>query len=242
MTTYSYTITFDEFDIGLLRDSVKLMLDKRFKESLESDDLGADARYLLCEQSVTAILGRMYDNSVMTSTNNFSDPERPRAPTPPKDAIKKSAEFSECRRYRYSLWRTWDESLPFVLFIGLNPSTADETKDDPTISKCIKFAKEWGYGGMCMVNLFAYRATKPSDMKKADDPVGPQNDAYIRKIASDACVIIAAWGNEGVYKGRSKELSKVIARPLDCLGVNATGEPRHPLFVEGSMLPMPYRK
>ena len=150
MTTYSYTITFNESEIDLLKDSLVLMLDKRFKESLDSDDFGADVGYLLCEKSIQSILDRMYDNPLLTSTNNFSDPERLRAPAPPKGTIKKSATFSECRKYRYSLWRVWDESLPFVLFIGLNPSTADEIEDDPTIRRCINFTKEWGYGGMCM--------------------------------------------------------------------------------------------
>ncbi len=76
--------------------------------------------------------------------------------------MKSDAELSKCRAYRYALWRTWDESKPFAMFVGLNPSTADELEDDPTIRRCINFSKLWGYGGLCMVNLFAYRATDPT--------------------------------------------------------------------------------
>lgn len=76
--------------------------------------------------------------------------------------MKSDAELSKCRTYRYALWRTWDESKPFAMFVGLNPSTADELEDDPTIRRCINFSKLWGYGGLCMVNLFAYRATDPT--------------------------------------------------------------------------------
>ena len=91
--------------------------------------------------------------------------------------MKTDAKLSECRKYRYALWRTWDETKPHVMIIGLNPSTADETKDDPTITRCINFAKSWGYGGVCMANLFAYRATEPTVMKGSTDPVGTENDA-----------------------------------------------------------------
>lgn len=93
--------------------------------------------------------------------------------------IKKGAKFSECRVYRYSLWRLWDLNKPLALFIGLNPSTADETFDDSTIIRCTRFVQDWDYGGFYMGNLFAYVATKPADMKKADDPVGANNEYYL---------------------------------------------------------------
>lgn len=97
--------------------------------------------------------------------------------------MKKTAKLSDCRTYRYELWRTWDESKPYAMFIGLNPSTADETEDDPTIRRCINFAKTWGYGGLCMTNLFAYRATQPEDMKRASDPIGNKNDETLILLA-----------------------------------------------------------
>lgn len=97
-----------------------------------------------------------------------------------------TAKFSPDRKYRYSLWRSWDGLWPtdgYVLFIGLNPSTADETKDDPTIRRCIGYAKAWRFSTFCMGNIFAFRATLPADMKKAQDPVGPENDYYLFNLA-----------------------------------------------------------
>ena len=113
--------------------------------------------------------------------------------------MNKDAKLSDCRKYRYALWRTWDAEKPFVMFIGLNPSTADETEDDPTIRRCINYAKDWGYGGLCMVNLFAFRATEPNDMKNAIDPIGPENDEWLKNLSKDAGVIIGAWGNHGEF-------------------------------------------
>jgi hypothetical protein len=94
--------------------------------------------------------------------------------------MKKDAILSQDRKYRYVLSRIWDESKPMVVIIGLNPSTADEKDDDNTITKCINFAKQWGYGGLYMLNLFAFRATSPSDMFNADSPIGDENDKYIK--------------------------------------------------------------
>ncbi|WP_351189859.1 DUF1643 domain-containing protein [Shewanella sp. TB4-MNA-CIBAN-0142] len=141
----------------------------------------------------------------------------------------KSAELSDCRNYRYSLWRTWDSEKPYVLFIGLNPSTADEVDDDPTIRRCIEFAKKWGYGGLCMANLFAYRATNPSDMKLTQDPIGKNNDIWLLQLATGAGVVVAAWGNNGTFLGRSTAVLKLIDN-LKCLNINKSGEPAHPLY------------
>src|SRR5207249_5914720 len=100
--------------------------------------------------------------------------------------------LSPCRQYRYVLWREWDKTnASYVLFVGLNPSTADETEDDPTIRRCMNYAKRWGYGALCMVNLFAYRATDPDAMKAHPQPVGTENDYWIRKMAREAGVVVA---------------------------------------------------
>ena len=147
--------------------------------------------------------------------------------------MKSSALFSECRTYRYALWRVWDESLDSIVFIGLNPSTADESHNDPTISRCINFARKWGYGGLCMANLFAYRATQPRIMMLADDPIGPENDQILFDLVSKAHVVIAAWGNHGSFMGRSEQISKSIHN-LKCLGINKSGEPSHPLYLNES--------
>ena len=90
--------------------------------------------------------------------------------------IKKSAVFSTCRKYRYSLTRSWNLTENYVLFIGLNPSIADETIDDPTLTRCINFAKDWGYSGLIMVNLFAYMSTYPIELKKTKLPIGKENN------------------------------------------------------------------
>ena len=147
------------------------------------------------------------------------------------------ANFSACRKYRYVLWRKWDTSKPYALFIGLNPSTADEIEDDPTINRCINYARDWGYGGLYMANLFAFRATNPDDMMSASDPVGPDNDSWIKKLSHDASIVIAAWGNDGSYNGRSKEVVSMIPS-LMCLKINKTGEPAHPLYQPGSATPV----
>ena len=93
--------------------------------------------------------------------------------------MKSEAILSVDRKYRYVLTRTWDETLPNIMFVGLNFSTADETTDDPTIRRCINFAKSWGYGGLYMVNLFAYRSTNPNNIRIVDNPIGDDNDSYI---------------------------------------------------------------
>ncbi|ACA87234.1 DUF1643 domain-containing protein [Shewanella woodyi] len=153
--------------------------------------------------------------------------------------MKKSAVLSDCRQYRYELWRVWDESKPYTVFIGLNPSTADETEDDPTIRRCINFAKSWGYGGLCMVNLFAFRATQPEDMKRASDPIGSQNDSTLLRLAENAGVIVAAWGNDGVFMERSSKVRTMLPT-ISALKVNKSGEPAHPLYLKSSLTPVAF--
>jgi hypothetical protein len=150
--------------------------------------------------------------------------------------MKKDAQLSECRLYRFSLFRIWDETKPYALFIGLNPSTADEVEDDPTLTRCINFAKSWGYGGVCMGNLFAYRATSPRDMKAAKDPVGKDNDKWLLQLAKDAGLVVAAWGNDGVFCGRSKQVVELIPS-LHYLKLNMSGQPSHPLYLKSDLKP-----
>lgn len=142
----------------------------------------------------------------------------------------KWAVFSPCQTYRYLLVRRWQPGLPLVVFIGLNPSTADDVCNDPTIRRCMSFARSWGYGGVGMINLFAFRATQPSDMKRAVDPVGPANDAWIRCVTHDAYVVVAAWGTQGGFRARCCEVAGWVEN-LYCLGLTKAGYPRHPLFV-----------
>ena len=150
------------------------------------------------------------------------------------DIQGRQTEFSPDRIYRYTLWRQWNEGwgkdMPpaFVLFVGLNPSTADETQDDPTIRRCIDFANRWGYISMCMVNLFAYRATDPKQMMSYPFPIGIDNDGWIKTCAEQAGVVVAAWGNHG---GHMKRDSQIPGEQMMCLGITKKGFPKHPLYV-----------
>ncbi len=150
--------------------------------------------------------------------------------------MKSGASFSDCKKYRYSLWRIWDETRAKVMFIGLNPSTADEVNNDPTIRRCINFAKDWNYGGVIVVNLFAYRATKPEDLFAFGKPVGPDNDYWISRYSKEAELVIGAWGNDGTFLNRSAEIRQLIGQ-MKCLKQNKTGEPAHPLYQPNSSKP-----
>ena len=150
--------------------------------------------------------------------------------------MEKDAILSEDRKYRYVLSRIWDKSNPMVMIIGLNPSTADETEDDPTIRRCINFADSWGYGGVYMLNLFAFRATKPTDMFEAINPIGSQNDDYLNDYANRVDKVICAWGNDGNYKNRSSDIKKQLDN-LFYLKMNKTGEPAHPLYLKSNLIP-----
>ena len=144
-------------------------------------------------------------------------------------SINKSATFSNCRKYRYALSRSWDDKKKIVLFIGLNPSTADEKKDDPTIRRCINYAQSWGFGGLQVANLFAYRATKPTKLRYVENPVGDDNDQQLIKLSRMADLTVAAWGNEGALINRDKQVIKLIPN-LMCLKINKSGQPAHPLY------------
>lgn len=142
-------------------------------------------------------------------------------------------------RYRYALWRTWDESLPRVMFVGLNPSTADARQDDPTLVRCVNFARDWGYGGVITTNLFAFRATDPRAMLRARDPVGPENDRVLCEQARTVDRVIAAWGNLGSYRDRAAAVRKLLPG-LYYLKLNRSGEPAHPLYLKSDLSPQPY--
>ncbi len=150
--------------------------------------------------------------------------------------MKNTAHLSGCRKYRYALWRTWEPILPYAMFIGLNPSTADETSDDPTLRRCMNFAKSWGYGGVCMANLFAYRATEPNVMKAKKSPVGRANDRWLKKLATEAGIVVAAWGNDGKFLDRSEHV-KLLLPCLHYLKLNKSGEPAHPLYLSAKLTP-----
>lgn len=150
------------------------------------------------------------------------------------------ATFSPCRTWRYQLWRCWDPNLPAIMFVGLNPSTATETVNDPTISKCIKFAKAWGYGTYLMCNLFGFRSTDPRGLDIVDDPIGPENDAHIAAFAKQASKIVAAWGCDRQVPGRAKTVLKILGK-THCLRITKGGFPNHPLYMPDKTQLIEYR-
>lgn len=153
--------------------------------------------------------------------------------------LNSDAKFSECRNYRYSLWRQWGKSKPYLMIIGLNPSTADETEDDPTIRRCKRFALDWGFGGLVMTNLFAIRATDPKIMLAHKEPVGLENDEYLSSLAKDAGMILAAWGNHGSHKARDWDVRQLIekTKQMKSLGKTKIGQPKHPLYIKADTQP-----
>ncbi len=155
-----------------------------------------------------------------------------------------SASCDRSRRYRYRLRREWDASLPAIAFVMLNPSAADATIDDPTIRRCLGFARSWGYGALEVVNLFAWRAHRPSDLRKAADPIGPRNDRTLRVTARAGNDILLAWGNHGAWNDRDQAVLATLRRAgasrLLCLGITGAGQPRHPLYVRAATRPVAF--
>lgn len=144
--------------------------------------------------------------------------------------------------YRYALTRGWSGLFPTkgrVLFIMLNPSTADALEDDPTLRRCIDFAQRWDYGSLEIVNLFAFRATNPVLLSTAPDPVGPLNLGHVRLALDRADLAIAGWG-ASCFTSRSPVLAAITDKPLSCLGRNADGSPRHPLYVHSATALEPF--
>jgi len=142
------------------------------------------------------------------------------------------AVFSVGRVYRWSLWRRLNErtSGRIVAFVGLNPSTADETTNDPTVRRCIDFARRWGFDLFYMLNAYGFRATDPAEMKRSSDPVGSDNDTTISAVSRDCELIVAAWGVH-ITDERERDVLRAIDRPVHCLGRTKHGRPRHPLYL-----------
>lgn len=157
--------------------------------------------------------------------------------------IKKDAYIDSTKKYRYLLTRKWDTKKPDVTFIMLNPSTADAFEDDPTIINCCKLSKEWGLGGIEVINLFAYRSSKPDELKKALDPIGPENNEHIIKAIKSSSLTIAAWGNHGTFLNRDKEVIDLVNNYCDlyCLLVNKTGCPTHPKNLSVDIKPVKFK-
>ncbi len=145
----------------------------------------------------------------------------------------RGADFSPCKTWRYTLRRTWDVKKPRLLMVLLNASNADDTRDDPTNRRGMRFAYSWGYGSLVFCNLFAFRTPEPAEMKKAVDPVGPQNNIWIRGEAHMADKIVLGWGIHGPFMDRDRQVLSLLKQfKLFCLGRTKDGHPRHPLYIK----------
>lgn len=155
-----------------------------------------------------------------------------------------TAVFDLTRKFRYELTRTWSDALPWV-WVMLNPSTADAMEDDATINRCVRRAQRCGAGGIIVVNLFAYRATRPAELSPCPDPVGEFNDEFIcQAIAEPRRMVIAGWGAHGTLRGRAGQVTRMLAAAgitTWCLGTTKNGQPVHPLYQPRDAELVPYR-
>ncbi len=162
------------------------------------------------------------------------------------DPRASGATFDETGAYRYALWRVWDTDGPSIVFVMLNPSKADAESDDPTIRRCVGFARAWGYGALTVVNLFAFRAACPRTLHQTADPVGPDNDRHLRDALASAPTVVFAWGNHGGLHERDRAIGALLLRESKqpsaalCLGTTGVGQPRHPLYVRADTVPYPF--
>ena len=156
--------------------------------------------------------------------------------------MKREAIIDKTKKYRYMLKRQWGKGERFVNFIMLNPSTADDKVDDPTIRRCISFAKRWEFEGIYVTNLFALRATDPEELKSAENPVGKENNLHLADIANKSDKIILSWGNKGLFMGRDKEVLEILKdKEKYCLEISRTGQPKHPLYVHSNVKPIIFK-
>ena len=158
------------------------------------------------------------------------------------DVDEMGADLSRDRVYRYRLWRRWDDGDEMT-FIGVNPSTADETTNDQTIKKCIGLAKRHDCAAIQMLNLFALRETNPSVMKEHPKPIGPRNKSVLVKFASSAKIVVACWGVHGTHLSRDEEVVKLLESEgveLMCFGLTKKGFPKHPVMLAYSTELVPY--
>ncbi|MCT4607733.1 MAG: DUF1643 domain-containing protein [Pelagimonas sp.] len=159
-----------------------------------------------------------------------------------QDGQVSRALYSPCGRYRYGLWRIWDDTLPELLFVMLNPSTATEEKNDPTIERCQRRAIQLGFGAVRIANLFAFRATKPADLKRAEDPIGPENAQLLSEWSGKSAMTIAAWGSHGDTLAQGQAIAPLLNGDVRHLGLTKAGHPRHPLYVSYDVQPAPWPK
>ncbi|WP_417206668.1 DUF1643 domain-containing protein [Antarctobacter sp.] len=159
-----------------------------------------------------------------------------------QDGQRSTAWYSPCETYRYGLRRVWDAAAGEVMFVMLNPSTASEAANDPTIERCQRRTRALGYGAMRIANLFAYRATRPEDLRRAADPEGPENAALLTDWSGAADLTLAAWGVHGALQGAGARIAPLLTGDVRHLGLTKAGHPRHPLYVSYAVMPEPWPK
>lgn len=153
------------------------------------------------------------------------------------------AVYSDCERYRYLLTREWDPDAGRVLFIMLNPSTATELRNDPTVERCERRARALGFGAFRVINIFAWRDTDPRNLRAAAEPIGEANDAAISESLLWADRIVAAWGAHGEHLGRGAQVEQLLrqaGKPVHHLGLTKHGHPKHPLYIAYAQPPQPW--
>lgn len=151
-----------------------------------------------------------------------------------------AAEFSDCKKYRYVLTRTWTDGEGTVVFIMLNPSTATEAENDPSVRRCIGYARRWGFKKLVVVNLFALRSTDPKELYRTIGPVGPGNNDAIQRQCGYATKVVCAWGVHGDHMKRGIEVLKLLDNAgitLETLAETKEGIPKHPLYLKGDLVP-----
>ena len=156
------------------------------------------------------------------------------------DNLSSEAAYSDCGSYRYWLTRKWTRTGGLINFVMLNPSVADELKNDPTVERCERRARMLGFGGFCVTNIFAWRDTDPKAMRAATAPVGPENDQVLLEMAQSAKQVVVAWGTHGAHQGRGPESAALLRKngiAMFHLGLSQKGHPRHPLYVPYSISP-----
>ena len=160
-----------------------------------------------------------------------------------KDDAASTAIYSGCERYRYALTRVWEPAGTRVTFVMLNPSTATEVQNDPTVERCERRARALGHGAFRVVNIFAWRDTDPRAMRAAADPVGTENDAAISEACAWADVVVAAWGTHGAHLDRGASVTDLLRAspvPVTHLGLTKDGHPKHPLYIAYATQPVPW--
>lgn len=155
--------------------------------------------------------------------------------------IERAAHLSVCGTFRYRLSRTWDAALPRLCFVMLNPSTADHVRDDPTVKKCIAIAHHQGFGGIDVVNVYAYRSSSPVMLALAEDPVGPENDQHLREVLATASRVVVAWGAHAIPAERLMQVQTIVTTSGHtpyCLRRTRDGQPCHPLARGKAFVPV----